>query len=195
MGSQRCDNGVSHPFWEGSHRKFLKCLFTGGICGQTHPTLHSPVRVGQTEFIPSERVQIWVCLFLYLGVLQRPLTLILLQKYRDINGSRIVIQIGGVYTTSCLKKGTLLQKYRDRNGRCIAILLKSIRVRGRFDSPDIRLVPYYPGDTRPQVLRENCCFRVKLGLTYYYCHRNHYQINSLGIFPGNVPVKNYRINC
>ena len=29
----------------------------------------------------------------------------------------------------------------------------------------------------------------------YYCHKNHYQINSLGIFPGNVPVKNYRINC
>ena len=24
----------------------------------------------------------------------------------------------------------------------------------------------------------------------YYCHRNHYQINSLGIFPGKVPVKN-----
>ena len=24
----------------------------------------------------------------------------------------------------------------------------------------------------------------------YYCHRNHYQINSLGIFPGNVPVTN-----
>ena len=29
----------------------------------------------------------------------------------------------------------------------------------------------------------------------YYCHRNYYQINSLGIFSGNVPVKNYRINC
>ena len=28
-----------------------------------------------------------------------------------------------------------------------------------------------------------------------YGHRNHYQINSLGIFPANVPVKNYRINC
>ena len=23
----------------------------------------------------------------------------------------------------------------------------------------------------------------------HYCHQNHYQINSLGIFPGNVPVK------
>ena len=29
----------------------------------------------------------------------------------------------------------------------------------------------------------------------YYCHQNHYQINSLGILPGSVPVKNYRINC
>ena len=67
---------------------------------------------------------------------QRPLTLILLQKYRDTNGSRIVIQIGGVYTNFCQKKGILLQKYRDRNGRCIAILFRSIRVRGRFDSPE-----------------------------------------------------------
>ena len=30
---------------------------------------------------------------------QRPLTLVLLQRYRDADGSRIVIQIGGVYTT------------------------------------------------------------------------------------------------
>ena len=73
----------------------------------------------------------------FAGVLQRPLTPILLQKYRDTNGRRIVIQIGGVYTTFCQKEGILLQKYRDRNGRCIAILLKSIGVRGRFDSPDL----------------------------------------------------------
>ena len=31
------------------------------------------------------------------GVFQRPLTIIILQKYRDTNGRRIVIQIGGVY--------------------------------------------------------------------------------------------------
>ena len=43
--------------------------------------------------------------------------LILLRKYRDTNGSRIVIQIGGVYTTFCQAKGILLQKYRDTNGR------------------------------------------------------------------------------
>ena len=41
-------------------------------------------------------------------------------------GSRIVIQIGGVYPTFCREEGILLQKYRDRNGRCIAILFKSI---------------------------------------------------------------------
>ena len=52
-----------------------------------------------------------------LGVSQRPLTLILLQKYRDTNGRRIVIQIGGVYTTFCQEEGIFLQKYRDRNGR------------------------------------------------------------------------------
>ena len=59
-----------------------------------------------------------------LGVLQRPLTRILLQKHRDRNGSRIVIQFGGVYTTFCQDEGILLQKYRDRNGRCIAIVFK-----------------------------------------------------------------------
>ena len=32
---------------------------------QTHPNLHRPVLVGQTAVIPSERVQIWVRLFLY----------------------------------------------------------------------------------------------------------------------------------
>ena len=70
------------------------------------------------------------------GVSQQPLTLILLQKYRDTNGRRIVIQIGGVYTTFCQEEGILLQKYRDRNGRCMAILFKSIGVRGQFDYPE-----------------------------------------------------------
>ena len=46
-----------------------------------------------------------------LGVFQRPLTLILLQKYRDRNGRRIVIQIGVVYTTFFQEGGILLQKY------------------------------------------------------------------------------------
>ena len=71
-----------------------------------------------------------------LGVFQRPLTLILLQKYRDTNGRRIAIRIGGVYTTFCQEEGILLQKYRDRNGRCIAILFKGNGVRGRSHSPE-----------------------------------------------------------
>ena len=48
----------------------------------------------------------------------------LYRKYRNTNGSCIVIQIGCVYTTFCQEEGMLLQKYRDRNGRCIAILLQ-----------------------------------------------------------------------
>ena len=71
-----------------------------------------------------------------LGVLQRPLTLILLQKYRDANVRRIVIQIGGVYTTFRKEEGILWQKYRDRNGRCIAIFFKVLGVRGRYASPE-----------------------------------------------------------
>ena len=74
-----------------------------------------------------------------MGVFQRPLTPILLRKYRDTNGSCIPINIEGVYIyiyTLLSAKAILLQKYRDRNGRCIAILFKSIGVRGRFDSPE-----------------------------------------------------------
>ena len=52
-----------------------------------------------------------------------------------------MIQIGGVYTTFCQEEGILLQKYRDRNGRCIAILFKSVGVRGRFDSPEFCSAP------------------------------------------------------
>ena len=48
-----------------------------------------------------------------------------------------MIQSGGVYATCCQEEGILLQKHGDRNGRCIAILFKSIGVRGRFDSPDL----------------------------------------------------------
>ena len=50
--------------------------------------------------------------------LQRALTLILLQKCCDTNRRRIVLQIGGVYTTFYHEVGILLQqKYRDRSGR------------------------------------------------------------------------------
>ena len=98
---------------------------------------NSLVRVLFTSFIFPIHGTLRKCLCQFqLGVFQRPLTLILLQKYRDTNGRRIVIQIGGVYTTFCQKRGILLQKYRDRNGRCIPILFRSIRVRARFYSSD-----------------------------------------------------------
>ena len=42
---------------------------------------------------------------------QRPLTLIVLKKSRDTNGRRIVIQIGGVYTTFCQEGAILLPHY------------------------------------------------------------------------------------
>ena len=47
-----------------------------------------------------------------------------------------MIQID-VRTTFCQEEGIVLQKYRDRNGRRIAVLFKSIRVGGPFDSPDV----------------------------------------------------------
>ena len=46
-----------------------------------------------------------------------------------------MIHSGGVYTTFRQEEGILLPKCRTRNGRCIAILSKSIGVRGQFDSP------------------------------------------------------------
>ena len=54
--------------------------------------------------------------FSFLGVFQPPLTRILLQKYRDTNGRRIVIQIGGVYTTFCQEEGIIWQKYAIEMG-------------------------------------------------------------------------------
>ena len=72
-----------------------------------------------------------------LRVFQRPLTLILSQKYRDTNGSRIVIQIARWYIYYFLPGGGhTFAEVCHRNGRCIAILFKSIEVRGRFDSPE-----------------------------------------------------------
>ena len=45
-----------------------------------------------------------------MGAFQRPLTLLLPQKCRDTNGSRIAIQmLRGVYTTFCQEEGILLQ--------------------------------------------------------------------------------------
>ena len=52
-----------------------------------------------------------------------------------------MIQIGGVCTTFW-QEGIHLQKHRDRNGNGIAILSKSIGVRGRFDSPEFSQTPH-----------------------------------------------------
>ena len=95
-------------------------MFLWTMADSTHPLFSSTLNLFRSIFSD----------FLKLGVFQRPL--ILLQKYRDTNGSRIVIQIVAS-TTFCQEKSILLQKYRDRNGRCIAILFKSIGVRGRFN--------------------------------------------------------------
>ena len=51
-----------------------------------------------------------------------------------------MIQTGGVYTTFCQEEGVHLQKHRNRKGRRIAILFKSVGVKGRFDSPDCLLL-------------------------------------------------------
>ena len=71
-----------------------------------------------------------------LGVSQRPLTRILLQKYRDTNGRRIVIQIGGVYTTFCHRESIHLQKYAIEMGGVSRYFFTCIGVRGQFDFPE-----------------------------------------------------------
>ena len=55
------------------------------------------------------------------------------EAYRDINSWCAYIYI---YIAFWQEESILLQKYRDRNGRCIAILFKSIGVRGRCDPPE-----------------------------------------------------------
>ena len=53
------------------------------------------------------------------------------EPYRDTNW-------WCVCTTFSHEEGILLQKHRERNGRCIAILFESIRITGRFGSPELR---------------------------------------------------------
>ena len=91
------------------------------------------------------------------------MTLMLLQRHRDTNGRRMVIQIGGVKITFCQEGSILLPKYRDSNGRSIAILFKSTGVRGRFVSPHggpnlfqppVRsATPERPSSSRPESAR------------------------------------------
>ena len=51
-------------------------------------------------------------------------------NYPHANGSHIVIQMGGVYSTSSQEEGVLVHKHRDRNGRCIARHTHKYRGRG-----------------------------------------------------------------
>ena len=61
----------------------------------------SPLLGGSSLGGPLGARSIW-------GAFQQPLTVILVQKHCDINGNRVVIHMGGVYTTSNQGKGTLL---------------------------------------------------------------------------------------
>ena len=115
------------------------------LCGQSHQaekafTLSSQKKAASTLLskklpVPSQNFQISEMKIGGVPTTPDPNTS---EKYRDTNGRRIAIQIGGVHTTFCQEGDMLLQTYRDRNGRCITILFKSIRVRGRFDSPEFK---------------------------------------------------------
>ena len=54
-----------------------------------------------------------------LWVFQRPLTPMLLQRYRDTNGSRIAIQIGGVYTLLSAKRRAYFCKSIAKGVGCV----------------------------------------------------------------------------
>ena len=77
----------------------------------------SPDHFGQCWGFGPLQQALWVATFaftidfdvLFLRAFQRPLTLMLLQEFRDRNGSRIVIQIG-VYTTFCQEADIVLRK-------------------------------------------------------------------------------------
>ena len=98
---------------------------------------------------------------------QRPLTLILLQMYRNTNGSHIVIHIGGVYTTFCQKEGIPLQKYRDT--------FKSIGVRGRFYSP-----AEYMSSCRVFSTGSICrCYNSSDFCSLHTRQWKHYRVNSI----------------
>ena len=106
-------------------------------------------------------------------------TLILLQKHRDTNGRRVVIQIGGVYTTFCQEEGILLQKYHDRNGMCIAMLFKSIAARGRLDSPDGV---------------NECLIRIASIRNYYFNSQGFCPLNFVNKFQGDANHEVHSVN-
>ena len=130
--------------------------------------LHFGSLLREPEICVCLRLRAFVCVantpFYYtpfLGVSQRPLTLILPQKYRDTNGRRIVIQIGCVYTTFCHREGIHLQKYAIEMGGVSRYFFTCIGVRGRFDSPDFcgtltqRIWGKFGAKTRGKIRDEN----------------------------------------
>ena len=69
-----------------------------------------------------------------LGVLQRLLTLIF---HRDTDGSRIVLQMGGVCTTLRQDEGMLCKSIAIGMGGVSRYFSKVLGSWGRFDSPDL----------------------------------------------------------
>ena len=122
------------------------------------------------------------------SVFQRSLTLVLLQKYRDANGSRIMIQTGGVYTTFCQEEGILVHKFCNRNGRCIAILSQSIKVGGRFDSPDKWVVAKLQEDETASLCRNMSSRKVTRSQISIQSSNELYDPWISGpVYPGIVP--------
>ena len=56
----------------------------------------------------------------FLEMFQRPLTLILLQRHRDINRRRSLMQSGDAHMTYNQLEGIVMPEHRDTSGRCIA---------------------------------------------------------------------------
>ena len=92
-----------------------------------------------------------------------------------------MIQIGGVYTTFCQEEGILLQKYRDTNGRCIAILFKSIGVRGRLGSPE-----QMQTSSRTSTVLFLNGFRYKFGLAVQYFPNGGYTLQPKQLLPQKI---------
>ena len=116
--SPECQKGV--PDTPGGHsRDTFWTLRSPGPQGPLrHPVGHSPRFRGHSRGTPWEsfgpegperllqlagefKLQLAQLFLNSWGCPKRPLTLILLEKHRDINGRRIVIQSDGVYTTFC----------------------------------------------------------------------------------------------
>ena len=82
-------------------------------------------------------------------------------------GGVSVIRIGGVYATSNqIIEGMSVQEYRNKNGRCIAILLRSIGVRGRCHMWLFEERCLFAKKTPLQVVRRFCAESVRTLIFY-----------------------------